>query len=80
MGVMQEDRAAGGRAAALAAAVEAHARAKRLAAQAEELHARAREVRRAGVQAAIDAGLSAVEIAAALGVTRGRVYQIKDGA
>lgn len=50
-------------------------------AQAEWLRLRneADDQRRAAVTAALDAGISPVAIADSLGVTKARVYQIRDG-
>ncbi|MBN7567258.1 hypothetical protein [Mycobacteroides abscessus] len=47
--------------------------------RAGELRVQAKKVQSDAVSAALDAGVSATEIAAALEVTRYRVYQIRDG-
>lgn len=48
-------------------------------AEAEEATARARATRQRAVVAALDSGITAVQIAESLGVTRARVYQMRDG-
>lgn len=47
--------------------------------EAEELHQRAKDVRRVAVTEAMDAGVTASEIADFLGVARSRVYQMRHG-
>lgn len=46
---------------------------------AERLRAQAKEIQAEAVSAALDAGISPLDIAAVLGVTKARVYQIRDG-
>ena len=61
--------------------VDAKTEARLLAAveQANEVAASAVENRRAAVRAAFEAGISGTVIAKAMGVTRARAYQIRDG-
>lgn len=47
--------------------------------RADELKKQATDVQARAVSAALSAGVSPVDIAAALGVTKARVYQIRDG-